>query len=89
MKTIKKLDNMGRLHLPKKIRETINIDANDLVEITYERNHIIIKRAIPQCALCGTEENLLDTHDDEDAGTLCYDCAIKIKNLLNMSKKGK
>ena len=41
---IRKIDNLGRIVIPKDIREELNIECKKEVKITIENNKIIINR---------------------------------------------
>lgn len=44
MSIIKRIDNLGRLVLPKSIRKSLNISNNDEVELMIEGNQMIVKK---------------------------------------------
>lgn len=41
---IKKIDDLGRIVIPKEIRRILNIDLNENLEVTIENNDILIKK---------------------------------------------
>lgn len=45
MKIKKQIDELGRIHIPKIIRENLNIKSNDILEIEILEDKIIIKKA--------------------------------------------
>ena len=55
MKTIgiiRKLDSLGRIVIPKEMRELLEINSEDAVEITQEADRIILKKYAPACIFC-------------------------------------
>ena len=55
---IKKLDNAGRIVLPKALRETMNLNYKDTLEIFIEDEKIIYKKFEQGCHFCdNVEEN--------------------------------
>ena len=45
IKIIRKIDELGRIVIPKDVRKTMNIKAKDNIEIIVEKNTIILKKA--------------------------------------------
>jgi len=60
MKTVvkRRIDELGRVVLPKEAAAALNLSKRDAVEISCEGDAIIIKKAKPFCKLCGSEENV-------------------------------
>ena len=59
VESVRKIDELGRIVLPKKIRENLNIVLSDKVEIYIEKDRILIKKYVPACSLCGNEKDLI------------------------------
>ena len=70
---MRRIDELGRVLLPEEARAAMNLSKKDAVEISWDENTIVIKKAQPSCKLCGSKENL-----HEGLG-LCKDCIDKIK----------
>ncbi len=61
----RKVDNLGRVVVPKEIRFKLNIKYNDLLEFALGSNgNIMIKKAKPFCALCHSEDKLKSVGDN-------------------------
>ena len=45
---VRKLDNEGRLTLPKSLRQFLDVKKSDLIEIYTENNAIVIQKAKKQ-----------------------------------------
>ncbi|MCM1124522.1 MAG: AbrB/MazE/SpoVT family DNA-binding domain-containing protein [Eubacterium sp.] len=75
MKTVvmRRMDELGRVCLPEEARAALNLSKTNAVEISWEGDAIVIKKAKPSCRLCGSEENV-----HERLG-LCKGCIDKIK----------
>ena len=56
---LKSVDELGRIVLPKKMREALDIDIRDQVEIFVEADRIILKKYAPTCIFCGSEQDIL------------------------------
>jgi len=50
---IRKLDNLGRIVIPKEIRKKLNLLTKDSLEIFKEKNKIILSKYEPGCKFCG------------------------------------
>ena len=58
--TIRKIDELGRIVIPIEIRNKLNINEKDLLEIFIEENSIILKKFEESCVFCGSiEENII------------------------------
>lgn len=55
---VRKVDELGRIVLPKELRTVLDIDIKDPVEIFTEEEYIVLKKYDPSCCLCGSMENL-------------------------------
>ena len=70
---VRRVDNMGRLVLPKELRNTLRINIGDSLEIFTEDDCVIVRKYTPGCVFCGSLENLSSI-----AGKfVCKDCAKK------------
>ena len=50
-----KSDGLGRVLLPKKVREDLGIEANSKVSLSLEGNKLIVKPLPKRCEVCGSE----------------------------------
>ena len=71
------IDELGRIVIPKEIRNSLNINSKDLVEIYIEGDMIILKKNENRCSLCGGYEDLIPYNDR----FVCRSCAENVKNL--------
>ena len=55
---IRKVDELGRIVLPKEMRTTFDIKERDPIEIFVEGDNIILKKYNPTCIFCGNSENI-------------------------------
>ncbi|MEC2077765.1 AbrB/MazE/SpoVT family DNA-binding domain-containing protein [Metabacillus fastidiosus] len=58
---VRRMDQLGRVVLPKELRKTMNIDEKDPMEILVEKDCIILRKYVPkmECIITGkvSEEN--------------------------------
>ena len=57
---IRRLDNVGRLVIPKEIRKKHDIYEGDLVTIIDGISYVIIKKYRNGCIFCGSEEDIIE-----------------------------
>ncbi|MCF8009137.1 MAG: AbrB/MazE/SpoVT family DNA-binding domain-containing protein [Halanaerobiales bacterium] len=75
---VRKIDNLGRIVIPKELRKTMNLKKQDSLEIYVEGEKIIFKAYQPGCIFCG---EMSDTFEYEEK-TICKKCFDKMKNDL-------
>lgn len=72
---VRRLDELGRIVLPKELRRNMNINTTDGLEIFVDGNTVILKKYEPACIFCGeVKENLLVC----DGKKVCRECARKL-----------
>lgn len=50
---VRKLDQLGRIVLPKELRTVLNLKEKDALEIYVDGEQIILKKYEPACVFCG------------------------------------
>lgn len=53
---VRKVDELGRVVLPKELRKSCNLHAQDQYEIFIDGQSILIERYYPRCVFCGNIE---------------------------------
>lgn len=74
---VRKIDELGRIVLPKELRNTLKIGHKDAMEIYVEDECIIIKKYEPACIFCGSASDVVTYLDKK----LCKDCIEKLKEI--------
>ena len=74
---LSKIDNLGRVVIPKSIRKALNIEHNDEISMYVEGESLVIKKGHRSCSLCDSKEI------KHQIGTkfICSDCVNNIKDL--------
>ncbi len=72
----KKIDDVGRVVVPKELREALDIRLNETVKFDIEDDKIVISKADQTCIFCGRTDSLKSYRGK----TVCSEC---IKNLNN------
>ncbi len=76
---IRKVDELGRIVVPIELRNKLNINIKDEVEIYVEKSAIVIKKYDPSCIFCGKTKDL----NEFEEKLICNKCLEKIKNIKN------
>ncbi len=76
---VRKIDDLGRIVLPKELRRTLGIDDKDPLEIFVEDNTIILKKYQPACMFCGNARDVV-TYKGKN---ICPACAAEMGKLFN------
>jgi transcriptional pleiotropic regulator of transition state genes len=78
---MRRVDKLGRIVIPKELREANNIFDNDPLEIfTDEDKIILVKINLPaggSCAICGNTKQLYDFADKK----ICTRCIREFKKM--------
>ena len=74
---VRNIDELGRIVVPKEIRQRLGIAKNDPVEIYVEGDNIILRKYTPVCHFCGTEENVTAFKGKN----VCLACVAEIKGI--------
>ncbi len=57
---VRRIDDLGRIVLPKELRRQLDMDDHAEVEIYTEEDCVILKKHAPTCIFCGAGEALLE-----------------------------
>ena len=55
---VRRIDDLGRVVIPKEIRKRHEISEGDFVSIIDEGSHVIVKKYRSSCVFCGGDEDL-------------------------------
>ncbi len=72
---IRRIDNLGRLVVPKELRKVMGLKEKDPMEFFVDGNQIILEKYAPGCLFCGEETELFDLWGKQ----VCRECQEKIK----------
>lgn len=67
---VRKVDNLGRIVLPKELRRVLDINIKDPLEIYTEGEAVVLKKYVPDCIFCGNSDETVDFKGK----TVCTDC---------------
>lgn len=72
---VRKVDELGRVVLPKELRRTFNIEEKDGLEIFVDGETIILKKYEPGCVFCDS----LDKITFHKGKPICKKCLEELK----------
>ena len=76
---VRKVDDLGRIVIPKEIRKKLKIEDNSPLEIFSDAFSITIKKINHCCTICGSKDKLIDFNDK----FICSKCVNSIKKIKN------
>jgi len=56
---VRKLDQLGRIVVPKEVRKILDIPEHTPMEIYTEGETIVLKKYEPDCLFCGSGDDLI------------------------------
>ena len=74
---VRKLDQLGRIVIPKELRTTFDIKETDPIEIFVDGTYIVLRKYQQTCVFCGEADNLVEFNDK----VVCSSCLKKLKKL--------
>jgi transcriptional pleiotropic regulator of transition state genes len=80
---VRQLDHLGRIVIPKEMRDSLKMETGDPVDIFIRNDVICIEKCKVQCTICGStkEDKLLEV----EGVHICNNC---ISKMAALSKKG-
>lgn len=76
---VRKVDELGRIVLPKELRVTLNINEKDPLEIFVDDdNRIVLKKYEPSCIFCKGMNGIINYK----GYNVCRDCMKKLSDKL-------
>ncbi len=72
---VRKVDELGRIVLPKELRKMFDIDHKDPIEIYVDGDCIVLKKYEPACIFCESATDVVNFMDKR----ICRECISKIK----------
>ena len=75
---VRRVDELGRVVVPKEIRNQFNISERDPIEIFIDGNSIVLRKFEPNCIFCGSSKKLI-TYNDKQVSDNCFNKLAKIR----------
>ncbi len=67
---VRRVDDLGRIVLPRKLRKVLDINERDELEIFMQGNSIILQKHQPNCIFCGSSNGI----ESFKGKNICADC---------------
>ncbi len=74
---IRNTDNLGRVVIPKEIRDILGISKNTPLEIFLDDDNVIIRRYEQSCAFCGKMKKDCNLR-------ICDECLEKLNKIKDL-----
>ncbi|CAM3117422.1 AbrB/MazE/SpoVT family DNA-binding domain-containing protein [Paenibacillus sediminis] len=74
---VRKVDQLGRIVLPKSLRKRYQMNEGDPVEILVQGDHIILERYRPKCVFCGSMDEVSEFKERH----ICAQCSDEMISL--------
>ncbi len=71
---VRKVDELGRVVIPKELRDNLKISAQDPMEIFVHENRIILSKYVPGCIFCPQISDLIEFEGKK----VCKSCLTKM-----------
>ena len=72
---VRKVDQLGRIVLPKSLRKRYQMNEGDPIEILVQGEHIILERYRPRCVFCTSIEQVVEFKQKY----ICLDCSSELE----------
>ncbi len=82
---IRPIDKMGRVVIPKEMREYLGLtEDGDKFEIYLEGKTILLRKFQPKCIFCGEFADSIELNDI----VVCKNCVDKLREIKEQSPEG-
>lgn len=72
---VRKVDDLGRIVLPKELRKILDIEERDPLEIFVDGSFIMLQKYEPSCIFCGSATNITNYRGKN----ICEMCMTELK----------
>jgi len=70
---IRTVDDLGRIIIPKSVRDYLSIDKGDKFEMVIQNGNMVLVRHMPTCSICDYDDNVQKL----GRAYLCEECREK------------
>lgn len=75
---VRKVDQLGRIVLPKSLRRRYQMNEGDPVEILVQGDHIILEKYKPKCVFCMSSNQVVEFQEKY----ICQTCLDEMANFV-------
>ncbi len=76
---VRRVDELGRIVIPKEMRRSLGIDQKDPIEISVEGSSIVLQKYENRCVFCGALKPAIK----HNGKLMCSKCLKEINKNLN------
>ncbi|MCK8825937.1 AbrB/MazE/SpoVT family DNA-binding domain-containing protein [Fuchsiella alkaliacetigena] len=76
---VRKIDNLGRVTIPKEVRDNLGIEKGTPLGIYIDGEKLIFKKYEPQCTFCSSEKDIVNFKDK----IVCSECLSEIEEEVS------
>ena len=80
---VRRIDDLGRVVIPKEIRNKLDIEEKDPIEIYLDGSSIILRKFETGCIFCNNSKDLVTFKDK----LICQKCLLKISEINTNENK--
>lgn len=73
---VKRIDELGRILIPKELRASMEIESKDALEIFVDGDRIVFQKYQPACIFCNSADDIVFF----EGRRICASCLSKLKN---------
>lgn len=73
---VKKIDELGRILIPKELRASMELDSKDALEMFVDGDRIVLQKYQPACIFCNNADNIIFF----EGRRICTSCLSKLKS---------
>lgn len=73
---VRKVDDLGRIVLPKELRKLLDVDERDPLEIFVDGSYIMLQKYQPSCIFCSNADNIVNYKGKN----VCGSCIAELKD---------
>ncbi|MBE6589310.1 MAG: AbrB/MazE/SpoVT family DNA-binding domain-containing protein [Ruminococcaceae bacterium] len=74
---VRKVDELGRIVLPAEIRQSMDINVRDALEIFTDEGRIILQKYQPSCIFCNNADHVIYFNNKR----VCKECLETLKRM--------
>ena len=74
---VRRLDQLGRIVIPKELRTTFDLKETDPIEIFVEGEDIVLRKYHPACIFCNEATDVVQF----EGKNICKKCLANLKKL--------
>ena len=83
---VRKLDDLGRIVIPKELRTTRNFAEGTPLEIFVQDDDIILRKYSPECCICGSMDGVETINTGAKVCAVCRAALSEGRSVMEMRR---